>query len=293
MFALSMPCSAQPSSCDKHCYHRPRSAYSACKGESLMTASQNWTRKETLAALHIYLQLPFGQLHHRNAKIKQLAQWIGRTPGSVALKLVNLASLDPQIVASGRRGMGNASKLDQQIWQELLANWDSIALSAAAEFDRLAVSHGLPAAVDVIDEVPEIVEGKTKSVLIQARVNQVRFRRAILASYNSTCCISGLNHEKLVIASHIVPWSVDKANRLNPQNGLCLSALHDRAYDQGLLTVLPDHTIRIAQKLKGTSNDRFMRDALLRYDGKKIRLPEKFRPDQKFLEAHASRFEFI
>ncbi|WP_341909000.1 HNH endonuclease [Polaromonas sp. YR568] len=258
-----------------------------------MTASQNWTRKETLAALHIYLQLPFGQLHHRNAKIKQLAQWIGRTPGSVALKLVNLASLDPQIVASGRRGMGNASKLDQQIWQELLANWDSIALSAAAEFDRLAVSHGLPAAVDVIDEVPEIVEGKTKSVLIQARVNQVRFRRAILASYNSTCCISGLNHEKLVIASHIVPWSVDKANRLNPQNGLCLSALHDRAYDQGLLTVLPDHTIRIAQKLKGTSNDRFMRDALLRYDGKKIRLPEKFRPDQKFLEAHASRFEFI
>ena len=39
----------------------------------------------------------------------------GRTPSSVALKLVNLASLDPQIVASGRSGMGNASALDRQI----------------------------------------------------------------------------------------------------------------------------------------------------------------------------------
>ena len=62
----------------------------------------------------------------------------------------------------------------------------------------------------------------------------------MLASYNATCCVSGLRHDKLVIASHIVPWCHDTHNRLNPQNGLCLSALHDRAYDQGLMTVLPD-----------------------------------------------------
>ena len=62
----------------------------------------------------------------------------------------------------------------------------------------------------------------------------------MLASYNATCCVSGLRHEKLGIASHIVPWSHDTHNRLNPQNGLCLSALHDRAYDQGLMAVLPD-----------------------------------------------------
>jgi putative restriction endonuclease len=55
----------------------------------------NWTRRQTLAALHIYFQLPFGQLHRGQPKIKQIAQWIGRTPSSVALKLVNLASLDP------------------------------------------------------------------------------------------------------------------------------------------------------------------------------------------------------
>jgi putative restriction endonuclease len=54
-------------------------------------AGTNWTRPQTLAALHIYLQLPFGQLHYRNPKIEQLAGWIGRTPSAVAMKLVNLA----------------------------------------------------------------------------------------------------------------------------------------------------------------------------------------------------------
>ncbi len=258
-----------------------------------MPRSINWTRPETLAALHIYLQLPFGQLHQRNPKIKQLAGWIGRTPGSIALKLVNLASLDPQIVASGRSGMGNASKLDESIWQELQSNWDAVALEAAAEYDRLAVAHDLPAAVDVIDEVPEIAEGKTRAAVVQVRVNQVRFRRAILASYGATCCISGLHHEKLVVASHIVPWSVDKKNRLNPQNGLCLSALHDKAYDQGLLTVLPDYTIFVAESLLTAVDDSFLTKALLSFHGKHIRMPERFRPSPDFLEAHALRYRFI
>jgi hypothetical protein len=171
-------------------------------------APTNWTRRQTLAALHIYFQLPFGQLHRGQPKIKQIAQWIGRTPSSVALKLVNLASLDPQIVASGRKGMANASTQDKAIWQEPQGNWDAVALEAAAEYETLATSHGLPANVDVIDELHDtldIPEGKTRTATVEVRVNQARFRKAILASYNATCCISGLQHEKLLIASHIVP----------------------------------------------------------------------------------------
>jgi putative restriction endonuclease len=233
-------------------------------------ARVNWTRPQTLAALHIYLQLPFGQLHQRNPKIKQLAQWIGRTPGSIALKLVNLASLDPVIVASGRSGMGNASALDRQIWDELQANWDAVALDAAAEYEHLALRNG-----------------------VQARVNQARFRKAVLASYNATCCISGLQHEKLVIASHIVPWSEDTKNRLNPQNGLCLSALHDRAYDQGLITVMPDFKVRVSPKIKASQGDRFITESLLRFDQQPIRFPDRFGPAPAFLERHARRFGFM
>ncbi len=258
-------------------------------------ASPNWTRQQTLAALHIYFQLPFGQLHRGQPKIKQIAQWIGRTPSSVALKLVNLASLDPQIVATGRAGMRNASKLDEAIWQELQTNWDAVALEAAAEYEKLATRHGLPANVDVIDELPEapdIAEGKTRLATVEVRVNQARFRKAILASYNATCCISGLQHEKLVIASHIVPWSEDKQNRLNPQNGLCLSALHDKAYDQGLITVMPDYTVRVSRTLDIQIEDTFLMEALLRFDGHPIRLPEKLNPLPRFLLSHAKKFGF-
>lgn len=258
-----------------------------------------WTRPQTLAALYIYLLLPFGQLHQRNPKIKQLAQWIDRTPGAVALKLVNLASLDRVIVASGRSGMGNASALDKQIWSELQANWDAVALDAAAQYEYLALRNGVQADEDLLAEVPSgedlaaWEEGKTRSAIVQVRVNQARFRKAVLASYNATCCISGLQHEKLVIASHIVPWSQDTKNRLNPQNGLCLSALHDRAYDQGLITVMPDFTVRVSVKLATQKTDDFMRDSLLKFHGKAIQRPERFSPAPEFLAFHARTFGFM
>ena len=190
-----------------------------------MPRSTDWTRNETLAAFHIYLQLPFGQLHRNQPRIVQLSQWIGRTADAIAMKLGNLASLDPQIVASGRRGMGNASKLDQQIWNEFLAANDPVVTEAATSFGHYAEQNGLPHFVDVLDDVPDIALGKTTTAIVQVRVNQARFRRAILASYNATCCMSGLRVPKLLVASHIVPWSMDTQNRLNPSNGLLNQAL--------------------------------------------------------------------
>lgn len=254
--------------------------------------SQNWTRPQTLAALHIYTLLPFGQLHSRTPKIKQLAAWIGRTPGAVALKLVNLASLDPAIVERGLHGMSNASSLDRAIWIELQKNWDSVALEAAAEYEKLATNHGVIADEDLMESTPVFAEGKTRSVTVQQRVNQARFRKAVLTSYNSTCCITGLRHEKLLIASHIVPWSDDRKNRLNPQNGLCLSALHDRAFDQGLITITSDYKVCVSSKIKAQPGDRFLETSLLQFDGKPIQLPERFKPDLSFLEHHHRRFGF-
>lgn len=257
-----------------------------------MAAQGNWTREQTLAALHVYFLLPFGQLHQRNPLIIQLAEWIRRTPGSVALKLVNFASLDPQVLASGRSGMSNASKMDKQIWQELNEDWDLVASEAAREYESLGSEHNVSPGSDVVDEVPEIAEGKTRTAMVVVRVNQARFRRAVLASYGSRCCISGLALPQLLIASHIVPWSTDSKNRLNPQNGLCLSALHDKAYDAGLITVLPDYTVRVSNRLLATKLDSFTQQTLAKYDGCQIAMPERFKPSPTFLAAHASRFDF-
>lgn len=257
-----------------------------------MPRPNNWTRDQTLAALHVYFQLSFGQLHQRNPLIRQLSGWIGRSPGSVALKLVNLASLDPQVRASGRAGMGNASQLDKQLWEELNADWDRVAVEAACVYERYASEHSVAPGSDVLEDVPEIAEGKTVTAMVKVRVNQARFRRAVLASYNARCCISGLAVPQLLIASHIVPWSVDAKNRLNPQNGLCLSALHDKAYDTGLITVLPDFTIRVSKRLIDIDIDSFAKQTLSNYHGQRIALPERFKPDPNFLQAHAERFGF-
>jgi putative restriction endonuclease len=258
-----------------------------------MPRSTDWTREQTLAALHVYFQLPFGQLHQRNPLIRRLAEWIGRTPGSVALKLVNFASLDPQVRASGRAGMSNASRRDKQIWDELNAGWDLVADEAARAYEQYGSEHGLTPGFDVVDDVPEVAEGKTVTALVKVRVNQARFRRAVLASYNSRCCISGLGVPPLLVASHIIPWSMDEKNRLNPRNGLLLSSLHDKAYDIGLITVLPDLTIRVSEQLKSASLDGFARETLEAFDGRTIRLPERFKPNPDFLASHAARFGYL
>ncbi|CAN5402496.1 HNH endonuclease [soil metagenome] len=254
-----------------------------------------WTRQHTLSAFHLYTLLPFGKLHQHNAEIKQLASWQGRTPSSLAMKLVNFASLDPQITGTGRSGLSGASSQDRALWAELQRNWDKVANEAADAYAQLALSHGVeadaPLLVDV--EPPPIEEGKTRSAIVQVRVNQARFRKAVLASYDSTCCISGLRHERLLIASHIVPWSQDTTNRLNPQNGLCLSALHDKAYDLGLITVMPNYRVKVSSTLRPDKDDSFIADSLLRFDNTPITLPKKLKPGTAFLEAHARRFGFL
>lgn len=261
----------------------------------MVTKAVPWTRQHTLAAFHLYTLLPFGRLHQHAPEIKQLASWEGRTSSSLAMKLVNFASLDPQITSTGRAGLSGASNRDRSLWLELQGNWDKVATEAADAYTQLAHSHGLETDMSWIEDAnpTPIEEGKTRSAVVQVRVNQARFRRAVLATYDSTCCISGLHHEKLLVASHILPWSHDTTNRLNPQNGLCLSALHDRAYDLGLLTVLPDYRIRVSTQLADKHQDGFMVESLLRFDNELIRIPKKLRPSPIFLESHARRFGFL
>ena len=252
-----------------------------------------WTEEQTLAALHVYLQLPFGKLHSGTPKIKELAAWIGRTPSAVARKLSNLAGRDPVILASGRVGSSNGSAVDDKIWADLQADWDNTVTQAAETYGRFAKGRGVEPDMGALEDLPEMKLGRTRTATVQVRVNQARFRSYVLAGYNSTCCISGLQNERLLIASHIVPWSEDTHNRLNPQNGLCLSALHDRAYDQGLITVLPDYTVRVSPKLKSKSADAFLQESLLRFDKAPIRMPSRLAPAPEFLTWHAAHFGFI
>lgn len=259
----------------------------------------NWTRAEVLAALHLYLQLPFGQLHRGQRRIVQLAGWLGRTPSSVAMKLVNIASLDPTITGSGRTGLKKASRLDRDVWTELSTSSSDIVGEAAAAFERFAVRDGLtaieadhiePAELAAASVDADLVTGTEREAIVKLRVNQVRFRRWILASYGGRCCITGLQEPKLLIASHIVPWTEDAAQRLNPRNGLCLSPLYDRAFDQGLITITPGSLqIRVGRHLREAVGDTYAQQALVALDGTPIRAPDRLRPDDELLAWHQRR----
>lgn len=54
-----------------------------------------WSHDHLLIVCGQYFTLPFGQMHARNPRVIELARLLNRTPSSVAMKLVNFASLDP------------------------------------------------------------------------------------------------------------------------------------------------------------------------------------------------------
>nr|WP_303649897.1 HNH endonuclease [Desulfobotulus pelophilus] len=125
--------------------------------------------------------------------------------------------------------------------------------------------------------------GTNKEAFVRVRVNQNFFRKTILASYGG-CCITGLSIPELVVASHIVPWSVDEKNRTNPRNGLCLNALHDKAFDAGLISISEDFTVVGSKKLLSfdTNGIELITDSI----GLQINMPKRFLPDQNFLSYH-------
>lgn len=242
-----------------------------------------WTEDELRLALALYCQLPFGKMHSRNRDIIKLSAKIGRTPSAVAMKLVNFASFDPEIVNSGRTGLGNASAMDRYVWERFQNNWDSEISWATDELDTVAKTM-LPITEE--EEIPLPVD-TTRKTEVEVRKKQYIFRRMVLSSYTGVCCISGLSEPRLLAASHIVPWKDNTENRLNPKNGLCLSVLHDKAYDRGLLTVLPDFTIAVSPEITKLRNDKFIQETLVSCHGTKIMMPEKFHPDPVLLAWHS------
>lgn len=245
-----------------------------------------WTREELILAINLYCKLPFGKMHKTNADIIELATLIGRSPSSVALKLGNFASFDPTLKARGIKGAANASKLDKAIWDEFYNNWNEALLQSE---ELLAQKYH-----STIEKFNEIEfenlpkDGKEKERIIKTRVNQSLFRKVVLATYNNKCCITGLAQPELLIASHIVPWSKNESIRLNPMNGLCLNALHDKAFDSGLIAIRPDdYCIILSDKLK---QKKLMSAGLetnfIAYEHKQIILPDKFLPEPEYLDYH-------
>lgn len=243
-----------------------------------------WTRDELILAMNLYCRLPFGRMHKGTPQIIELAVAIGRTPSSVAMKLSNLASLDEAHQQRGVKGLSGASAADCGIWNEFHADWDRLAV----ESEQLRESLRLPSEQPVEESVAnESFIGPTdQQRIVNVRRAQRFFRRAVLASFNNRCCVSGIQLPELLIASHIVPWRQSLEHRANPRNGLCLSRLHDGAFDQGLMTIDEEMRIVISKELDDHCTNDVLHSCFKIFEGQAISLPHRFQPDSALLQKH-------
>jgi len=127
---------------------------------------------------------------------------------------------------------------------------------------------------------------------VKVRSNQSVFRKKILAIYNQSCCITGLNIPDVNRASHIIPWSEDEKKRLDPRNGLCLSATYDAAFDRNLISLDDDYRIVISKDLKGRYTNESVFEYFMSKEGKKITLPSSYLPNKDYLADHRSKGNF-
>ncbi|MFT3781483.1 MAG: HNH endonuclease [Nibricoccus sp.] len=250
-----------------------------------------WTTDELILAMNVYGRLTFGQLHARNPLVVEVAKKLGRTPGSLAMKLCNIASLDPALQARGFRGLRGVSRLDREIWDQFHSDWGYYSAESELRFNRLMAAAVPTTRSDSDDSDFVVREGPTeKESLTRQRLGQQFFRRTVLVSYNNQCCITGTPITALLAASHIVAWADDPTQRLNPRNGLCLAKTQDAAFDRHLITLDDDCRVVLSKAIRDHFTSESVRVNFQPYEGKQISLPDRFRPSPELLARHRQLF---
>jgi hypothetical protein len=250
-----------------------------------MPRGSNWTWEETLVAFQLYCNTDFGKLHQHNPDIIALAAKLGRTPSAVGMKACNFASLDPVQRARGIKGLANRGQFEQLVWERFQADSESIPAEAVEAYERLTAA---PAPTPSDSPTPPTGPTETET-LVRVRRVQSFFRTTVLISYESRCALTGLSVPALLNASHIIPWSESPHRRADPRNGLCLNALHDRAFDRGLIPFDADHRLLVSPKLAECGQPHDLTRLFTGYAGKQLRVPARFAPDGDALAYHRER----
>lgn len=244
-----------------------------------------WTREELILALNLYLKLPFGKLDSRTPEIILLAEKLGRTPGSISMRLNNFASVDPFHQQRGIKGLIGGIKQVQPIWDEFINNKEELLFESESILARLE-KQSIETKFSEILKGVEGIKGETKLREVKTRVNQNTFRLIVLANYSDKCAITGIDIPDLLIASHIVPWAKNEHERLNPENGICLSPLYDKAFDKGFMGIDSHYKVILSPELKKRTVNDYYQSYFRIIEGKDIHLPQKYLPKKEFLEWH-------
>jgi len=245
-----------------------------------------WTRDEMILVFNLYLKLPFGKMDRRNPDVIHLANIISRTPNAVALRLVNYASFDPQLKQRGISGMGHGGKKCGEIWDEFNDDRERLVFESErilAQREGTTIEEKYE---QEIRSIPQGVVGETKVREVKTRVNQNVFRQIVLANYEGHCALTGIDLSDLLVASHIIPWSENKQERLNPENGICLSSLYDKAFDRGLISFSDSKQVLFSTRLKANVGKDYYATYFAPIENAMLVTPKKYYVNPQFLEWH-------
>jgi predicted restriction endonuclease len=250
--------------------------------------AKRWTEHELLIAMNVYCRLPFGKLVKENALIIEVAAKMGRTPSSVSMKLCNLASFDPMHQARGVKGLSGASKADRAMWDSFSADWNRM-----SELSEAALEELINEEADLGNRVPGTPPRGESEVErhVKTRRHQRFFRNAVLASYDFKCGLTGIANPEMLVASHIIPWKDNEERRADPTNGLCLNALHDKAFDRYFITFDEDFRLVVSRDLLNQNVSEFQNESFGKLEGVRLVLPNRFAPDPRAMAAHRSLFK--
>lgn len=244
-----------------------------------------WTREELILAFNLYLKIEFGKTHKTNSQVIELANLINRTPSAVGMRLGNFASLDPYHQNRGVGGLQNTGKQVQEIWEEFVDNKEELIYESEQILAKKQHSTIEEKYTALLFDIKDL-KGETKIRAVKTRVNQSVFREMIMANYTSKCAITNIDIPDLLFASHILPWSKNEEERLNPENGICLSALYDRAFDKGYISFDKNHKVLISSSLKKKDGFSYYQNNFASIENKKLNTPLKYFPKKEFLEYH-------
>lgn len=250
-----------------------------------------WTKDELMLVMNLYTKLRYGQFNYRTLEVIKLAELIGKTPGAVAFKLVHLSRQDPKH-KDRVKGLANPGKNAIEMYNEFANNWDEMLYQSEvllAKYQNKNVEEITLNQEEIKEIQKDILSGKIgKDIerVVKTRVNQSLFRKVVINNYSNSCAVCGLSIQNLLVASHILKWSESHHNRLNPENGLCLCNIHDRAFELGYIGIKSDYSILISNELKQIREKETFSSLFGRHEHQSILLPDKFYPNITFLETH-------
>jgi len=141
---------------------------------------------------------------------------------------------------------------------------------------------------------PKSQDGKDRIRECKTRVGQGAFREMILRNYNNRCCITGLDITTINRASHIIGWAEPKGRkiRMDQQNGLCLSATYDAAFDKHLISLDDNYRIILSKEIREHYTSDSVQTHFRAKEGLNITLPSRFQPKLQYIEHHRGKGSF-